>query len=141
MDYFAHSGSPRGKGQPLRDPLQAVARRAREASDFLIRRRDQRTLIVELKDERLKQHLVDGEEGRKALAVRRWEDLNPRPTAIRDDLHRRSDHARPARQRTGVRGGVIRDGARRARMIRRGPVILVRPFPRELLNITSLHHP
>ena len=49
----------------------------RYTPDFLIRRKDQRTLIVEIKKEHDRQHPVDGEEGRKALAVRRWEELNP----------------------------------------------------------------
>lgn len=36
-----------------------------------------RVLIVEIKAEREKDHPVDGARGRKALAVRAWEDLNP----------------------------------------------------------------
>jgi len=49
----------------------------RYTPDFVIRRRDGRTLIVEIKREHDRQHPVDGEWGRKALALRKWEDLNP----------------------------------------------------------------
>ena len=34
-------------------------------------------LIVEVKAERERNHPVDGEKGTKAMAVRRWEKLNP----------------------------------------------------------------
>ena len=49
----------------------------RYTPDFIIRRKDGRCLIVEVKAERERAHPVDGENGRKALALRKWEQLNP----------------------------------------------------------------
>lgn len=53
--------------------------------DFLIRRKPEagempgsgRLLIVEIKSEHNRQHPVDGESGRKAIAVREWAAINP----------------------------------------------------------------
>jgi hypothetical protein len=45
--------------------------------DFVIRRRDGKCLIVEIKGEREREHPIDGEGGKKALATRKWEALNP----------------------------------------------------------------
>ncbi|MFZ5663146.1 MAG: DEAD/DEAH box helicase family protein [Pseudomonadota bacterium] len=53
--------------------------------DFLIRRKPEaggapgsgKLLIVEIKSEHNRQHPVDGEQGRKAMAVREWATLNP----------------------------------------------------------------
>ena len=49
----------------------------RYSPDFVIRRRDGRCYIVEIKAERERSHLVDGERGRKAMAVQKWVGLNP----------------------------------------------------------------
>jgi hypothetical protein len=49
----------------------------RYTPDFVIRRKDGKTLIVEIKREHDREHPIDGEGGRKALALRKWEDLNP----------------------------------------------------------------
>ncbi len=57
----------------------------RYSPDFVIRKKPRRgarrgsgkVLIVEIKAERERAHPVDGERGRKALALRKWEDLNP----------------------------------------------------------------
>ena len=49
----------------------------RNTPDFVIRRKDGKTLIVEIKREHDREHPVDGERGRKALALRKWEDLDP----------------------------------------------------------------
>lgn len=49
----------------------------RYTPDFVIRRKDGKTLIVEIKREHDREHPLDGERGRKALALRRWEDLDP----------------------------------------------------------------
>lgn len=49
----------------------------RYTPDFVVRRKDGRTLIVEVKAERDRAHPVNGENGRKALALRSWEGLNP----------------------------------------------------------------
>jgi hypothetical protein len=47
--------------------------------DFIIRKKGKagKCLIVEIKSEDRRQHPLDGENGRKALALRRWEKLNP----------------------------------------------------------------
>lgn len=51
----------------------------RYSPDFIIRKKGNRgkCLIVEIKSERERQHPLDGEEGKKAMAVRQWENLNP----------------------------------------------------------------
>jgi hypothetical protein len=45
--------------------------------DFIIRRKDGKCLIVEVKRERERDDEIDGENGAKALATRKWEGLNP----------------------------------------------------------------
>jgi type III restriction enzyme len=45
--------------------------------DFVVRRKDGKCLIVEVKSERERGHEIDGEGGAKALATRVWADLNP----------------------------------------------------------------
>ena len=49
----------------------------RYTPDFVIRKKDGRCIIVEIKAERERHHQLDGEYGKKALAVRKWEQLNP----------------------------------------------------------------
>ena len=49
----------------------------RYTPDFVIRRKDGKVLIVEIKAERERHNAIDGEKGRKALALRKWEHLNP----------------------------------------------------------------
>ena len=57
----------------------------RYSPDFAIRKELKRgakrgsgkVLIVEIKAERERAHPIDGERGRKALALRKWERLNP----------------------------------------------------------------
>ena len=49
----------------------------RYTPDFIIRRKDGRCLIVEIKGENMRKDPVNGENGVKALAVRRWGKLNP----------------------------------------------------------------
>lgn len=45
--------------------------------DFVIRCKNGRSLIVEIKAERFREDPVDGEKGRKAMAVQQWVGLNP----------------------------------------------------------------
>jgi type III restriction enzyme len=45
--------------------------------DFLIKLRNGKCLIVEIKSERARADEIDGENGAKALATRKWEGLNP----------------------------------------------------------------
>ncbi|MBE3144823.1 MAG: restriction endonuclease subunit R, partial [Planctomycetes bacterium] len=49
----------------------------RYSPDFLIRRKDGRCLIVEIKSEDRQQHPTDGVNGTKAIATRKWVGLNP----------------------------------------------------------------
>ena len=49
----------------------------RYSPDFVIRRKDGRCYIVEIKDARFRDDEVDGEKGRKAMAVKKWVGLNP----------------------------------------------------------------
>jgi hypothetical protein len=49
----------------------------RYSPDFIIRRVDGRCYIVEIKDARFRDDAVDGQNGRKAMAVRQWVGLNP----------------------------------------------------------------
>ena len=44
--------------------------------DFVLRRKDGKCLIVEIKAERERAHEIDGENGAKAIATRKWEGLN-----------------------------------------------------------------
>jgi type III restriction enzyme len=45
--------------------------------DFVIRRKDSKCLIVEVKSERERDNEIDGEKGSKAVATRAWIGLNP----------------------------------------------------------------
>jgi len=49
----------------------------RYTPDFIIRRKDGKCLIVEIKSERERAHPIDGENGRKAIATRKLVGLNP----------------------------------------------------------------
>ena len=45
--------------------------------DFVIRRKDGKTIIVEIKGENERDHKIDGKDGLKEQAAKRWEDVNP----------------------------------------------------------------
>ncbi len=49
----------------------------RYTPDFLVRRKDGRVLVVEVKAENARGDAINGENGRKAMAIREWVDLNP----------------------------------------------------------------
>lgn len=49
----------------------------RYSPDFLVRRKDGRCYIVEIKAEKERDDAVDGLNGRKAMAVKGWQELNP----------------------------------------------------------------
>ncbi|MGQ0669900.1 MAG: nucleotidyltransferase domain-containing protein [Actinomycetota bacterium] len=53
----------------------------RYTPDFVIRRKDGRVMIIEVKGENMRDDPVNGENGRKAMAVREWADLNPQTLA------------------------------------------------------------
>jgi hypothetical protein len=70
----------------------------RYTPDFIIRRKDGRCLIVEIKDEGMRDHALDGEKGAKAIAVRQWEVLNPdklryQMIFVKDNVLTRDDSA------------------------------------------------
>jgi hypothetical protein len=49
----------------------------RYTPDFVIRLKNGKCLIVEIKDERMKEDPVQGLNGRKTVAIRQWEELSP----------------------------------------------------------------
>ena len=49
----------------------------RYTPDFVIRRKDGKCLIVEIKKEHDRLHIIDGEKGAKAIATQKWVGLNP----------------------------------------------------------------
>ena len=49
----------------------------RYTPDFVIRRKDGKCLIVEIKKEHDRLHIIDGENGAKAIATQKWVGLNP----------------------------------------------------------------
>lgn len=49
----------------------------RYTPDFVIRKTDGQCLIIEIKWNIARHHPIDGEAGRKAMQLRRWEQLNP----------------------------------------------------------------
>jgi len=49
----------------------------RYTPDFVIRLKDGKCLIVEIKAENMRDDPVQGENGAKAIAIQRWEELNP----------------------------------------------------------------
>jgi hypothetical protein len=49
----------------------------RYTPDFVIRKTDGQCLIIEIKWSIARHHPIDGEAGRKAMQLRRWEQLNP----------------------------------------------------------------
>lgn len=68
----------------------------RYTPDFIIRRKDGRCLIVEIKGEDQRKDPVNGENGAKAFAVRQWEKLNPEKLRyqmifVKDDVLTRED--------------------------------------------------
>lgn len=75
--YFTGSLTDPSKTEFFVEYRDDRGRWRRYSPDFVIRRKDGRTLIVEVKAERERSNPVDGETGTKAMALRRWESLNP----------------------------------------------------------------
>jgi hypothetical protein len=74
----------------------------RYTPDFIIRRKDGRCLIIEIKGENMRKDPVNGKNGTKSLAVRQWEKLNPNKLRyqmifVKNDVLTQEDSA-PARQ-------------------------------------------
>jgi hypothetical protein len=70
----------------------------RYTPDFVIRRKDGRCLIVEIKSENMRKDPINGEQGTKALAIRQWENLNPEKLRyqmifVKNDVLTREDSA------------------------------------------------
>lgn len=75
--YFTGAISDPQKTDFYVDYLGENGRWHRYSPDFLIRRKDGKCIIVEIKAENKRSDLTDGENGRKAVATRKWADLNP----------------------------------------------------------------
>lgn len=75
--YFTGAISDPQKTDFYVDYLGEDGRWHRYSPDFLVRRKDGKCLIVEIKAERERDDLTDGENGRKAAATRKWVGLNP----------------------------------------------------------------
>ena len=75
--YFTGALTDPGKTDFYVEYLGTDGRWHNYSPDFVIRRLDGRCHIVEIKAERERSHPIDGENGRKAMAIRKWEDLNP----------------------------------------------------------------
>jgi len=96
-DFFIEYKDERGKWR-------------RYTPDFIIRKKSTdgragKCLIVEIKAERERNHPLDGERGKKALALRKWEDLNPErlqyEMIFTADEFVSFDQTKPARQFVG----------------------------------------
>jgi type III restriction enzyme len=75
--YFTGAISDPNKTDFFVEYTTTTGKVSRYMPDFIIRRHDGRVCIVEIKAERFRQDPVDGQNGRKALAVQKWVDLNP----------------------------------------------------------------
>ncbi len=89
--YFTGALTDPGKTEFFVEYLDEKGRWRRYSPDFLIRRRDGRCVIVEVKAERDREHPIHGERGRKAMKLHEWEELNPeqlryRMVFTRDDV-------------------------------------------------------
>src|SRR5690606_31188513 len=89
--YFTGALPDPGKTEFFVEYLDEKGRWRRYSPDFLIRRRDGRCVIVEVKAERDREHPIHGERGRKAMKLHEWEELNPeqlryRMVFTRDDV-------------------------------------------------------
>jgi hypothetical protein len=75
--YFTGALTDRNKTEFFVEYKDEKGKWRRYTPDFLIRLKDGRCLIVETKRAHDRDHPVDGENGRKAMQLRRWEELNP----------------------------------------------------------------
>ncbi len=116
------TGTPYFQRQPLKDVViwyglsERIRKWRRYTPDFIIRKKvtegaepgSGRVCIVEVKAERERAHPNDGERGRKAMALREWEDLYPDRLKYEMDARRGRD-GRPDPRRPEV-AGVTRSG-------------------------------
>lgn len=75
--YFTGAISDPQKTDFYVDYLGEDGKWHRYSPDFLIRLKNGRHLIIEIKSENKRLDVTDGEQGRKAMATRKWVDLNP----------------------------------------------------------------
>ncbi len=75
--YFTGALSDPRKTEFFVEYRDQQGRWRRYTPDFVVRTKDDRALIVEVKREHDRDHPVDGENGVKAMQLRRWEALNP----------------------------------------------------------------
>ncbi len=75
--YFTGALTDPGKTDFYVEYRDLQGKTRRYTPDFVIRRTDGRCLIVEIKAANQRQDPLDGEHGLKAIALRRWVDLNP----------------------------------------------------------------
>ena len=96
--YFTGAITDPRKSDFFVDYLGEDNRWHRYTPDFIIRRKDGRCLIIEIKAENQRHDPVHGEQGTKALAVRQWEKLNPdklryQMIFVKDDVLTRDNSA------------------------------------------------
>jgi hypothetical protein len=75
--YFTGALTDPGKTDFAVEYRDLQGKTRRYTPDFVVRRKDGRCHIVEIKASRERHDPVDGENGLKAMALRRWVDLNP----------------------------------------------------------------
>src|SRR5690606_21987011 len=89
--YFTGALTDPGKTEFFVEYRDEKGRWPPYSPDFLIRRKDGRCVIVEVRGERDREHPIHGARGRKAMKLREWEELNPellryRMVFTRDDV-------------------------------------------------------
>lgn len=75
--YFTGALTDPGKTDFYVEYRDLAGKARRYTPDFVVRRKDGRCHIVEIKAAREREDAVEGEQGLKAMALRRWVDLNP----------------------------------------------------------------
>ncbi|HEY4723777.1 MAG TPA: restriction endonuclease subunit R, partial [Anaerolineae bacterium] len=75
--YFTGALTSAGKTDFYVEYLGTDERWHAYTPDFIIRRKDGKCYIVEIKSDRQRDDLIDGERGRKAVAMQKWSGLNP----------------------------------------------------------------
>lgn len=75
--YFTGALSDPRKTEFFVEYRDQQGRWRRYTPDFVVRTKDDRALIVEVKREHDRDHPVDGQNGVKAMQLRKWEELNP----------------------------------------------------------------
>ncbi len=74
--YFTGGITDPGKTDFFVEYRDSTGKWRRYTPDFVIRKKDGRVLIVEIKSERAREDPVNGTNGAKAMALKKWEELN-----------------------------------------------------------------